>query len=358
MAFGSSVDDPLNFITVYYDVRARYDRIWRSQRSYGIRRWHSGKSRRRAAAGRFDHRHVTDAKTHLPLAGIDVAASEEQGLSAGAFAISNGSGDYTLAGVLSGPTYVSFRSPSESGVLYSQQIYNGETFPAMLSSLEALLALATPIPVTVSNTTSGIDAAMVREEPSIRLPPSSLELPRWGIRCPVQPVPGRHRTTHLHLRVVARRTPITGATSAIYVAQEADLGHVLLCEVTATNKIGSVLAPSNTVTVPAALTAVIPVIPPLIVVPPVPAITVSASKIVVSSGEADRRAKAMLRSIELTEQVLAKAEQAGEREKKRSFSARAPIRLPRRSGTIAVRLTAKGKNALARRRVTSSQPRS
>jgi hypothetical protein len=149
-------------------------------------------------------------------------------------------------------------------------------------------------------------------------------------------------------------TPITGATAAIYVVQEADLGHVLLCEVAATNKIGSALAPSNTVTVPAPLAAVTPVSPPLSAVPPVPAITVSASKLVVSGSAAKvpiACAKANCAgSIELTDQVPAKAKKG-----KKTTSKKQTVVLAKgsyslaagKSATIVVRLMAAGKSALA-----------
>jgi hypothetical protein len=354
VAFGSSVDDPLNLITAYYDGTVQGTIEFDAAKEVTVSEGGTlSKISAELRPGGLITGTVTDAKTHLPLGGIFVSSFEAQGLSSGAFAISNGSGDYTLAGVPSGSTYVSFRPP-ESGVLYSQQIYNGETFPAMLSSLEALLALATPIPVTVSNTTSGIDAAMVREEPVDTVAPVVAGTPAVGhpLSCATGTWTGIEPLTFI-FAWLRDGTPITGATAAIYVVQEADLGHVLLCEVTATNKIGSALAPSNTVTVPAPLAAVIPVSPPLSAVPPVPAITVSASKLVASGSAAKvpiACAKANCAgSIELTEQVPAKAKKGKKTPKKQTVVlAKGSYSLAAgKSATIVVRLTAAGKSALA-----------
>jgi hypothetical protein len=358
VGFGSSLDDPLNYITAYYKsgmLQGAPQFSEATEVSVSEGGTLTGINAELRPGGLITGT-VTDAKTHLPLAGIHVASLAEQGLDTGTFAISNGSGDYTLAGVPSGPTYVAFQTMTESGVLYSDQIYNGETFASTASSLEEILALGTTVNVTTLDTTPGVDAAMVREEPVDTAAPVVTGTPAVGypLSCTTGTWTGIEPLTYTYAWL-RDGTPISGASASIYVAQAADQGHVLLCEVTGTNKIGSATAVSNTVTVPAPIAVGVT---PIGILPavstPVPVITLPTSRLVVSGNAAKVPITCSTAncagSIELTEQVPAKAKKG-----KKTTSKKQTVVLAKgsyslaagKSATIVVRLTVAGKTALA-----------
>ena len=91
---------------------------------------------------------VTDAAAAAPLAGISVEAYDANGDFVEE-AASAQDGSYTLGGLSAGNYHVSFASP-EYDSAYTSQYYNGA----------ATLSAATPVAVTLGQTSAGIDAAM------------------------------------------------------------------------------------------------------------------------------------------------------------------------------------------------------
>ena len=148
-------------------------------------------------------------------------------------------------------------------------------------------------------------------------------------------------------------TAIAGATAATYIVQTADQGHGLACMVTATNKIASVSATSNTLAVPAAA------MPPNIALPavigPVPLVVLSAAKLKASASSArvpvTCKQATCTGTIELTQQVVVK-----QRKGNKTISKKQTLILAKgsyslaagHSATIALRLTSLGKSALAK----------
>ena len=129
---------------------------------------------------------VTDAATHQPLAGITVIATPPGGaemLEARTFTDANG--NYTLAGLGSGSVDVLFQQLTEGKVKpgevrYISQFYKEDDFPEHISTVDELFIGAMPVEVTIPNTTSGIDAAMVRVEPASKVAPVASGVPTVG----------------------------------------------------------------------------------------------------------------------------------------------------------------------------------
>jgi hypothetical protein len=293
---------------------------------------------------------VTDAMTHQPVAGIGIEAFSNGDDAPVSMGYSNAGGAYTLSGIPSGSVDVAFFSryqPEE--VLYSPQVYDDQPF----EGYSELFLDGNPVQVIAPHTTSRINASLIREEPVDTVAPVLSGTPAVGhpLTCSTGTWTGSEPLTYTYawLRDGA---PIAGASEYLYVAQAADQGQVLLCEVTATNRIGSATAVSNTLTVPApAAVGVTPTPTPAAIVP---IIALSAAKIVVSDNAAKvpiACAKASCAgSIELTEQVSAKAGKG-----KKATSKKQTVVLAKgsyslaagKSATILVRLTAAGKSALA-----------
>ena len=293
---------------------------------------------------------VTDAMTHQPVAGIAIEAFSNGDDAPVSMGYSNSNGAYTMSGIPGGSVDVAFFSNYQPGeVLYNPQVYNDQPF----SGFSELFLDGNPVQVTAAHTTSGVDASMIRSEPVNTVSPVLSGTPAVGhpLTCATGTWTGLESPTYAYAWL-RDGTPIAGASASLYVAQAADLGQVLLCEVTATNKIGSATAVSNTLTVPAPVAVgVTPSPAPAAIVP---VIALSAAKIVVSGNAAKvpiACAKASCAgSIELTEQVPAKVKkgkQASAKQRtvvlaKGSYSLAAG-----KSATIVVRLTAAGKSALA-----------
>jgi hypothetical protein len=356
VGFKSSIEDPLNYVTQFYD--GKIGGAPQLSEAVEISASISTVDAQMQPGGSISGI-VTDASTHQPLAGIAVIAAEPGSGSPEtlqAVALTAATGEYTLVGLPAGTSDVVFEQQTESGVLYNPQIYNGQSFEEV-EDPELLFASATPVPVAVSKTTLGINAAMVRKEPVNTVAPVLSGTPTVGhpLSCSagswtgVQPL----AYTYAWLR---NGVPIAGATTNIYVAQAADQGSVLLCEVTATNELQiknephkiSVGAVSNTLTVPAA-----PVVAPP--PPPVPVVTLSSSKIAVSAGSAPVSLTCAnancAGTIELTAQIVVK-----QRKGKKTTSKKESVVLGKGSysleaghgTTIAIHLNAAGKSALAK----------
>jgi hypothetical protein len=304
---------------------------------------------------------VTDAATSQPLAGITVIATPPGGaemLEARTFTDANG--NYTLAGLGSGSVDVLFQQLTEGKVKpgevrYISQFYKEDDFPEHISSVEELFIGALPVEVTIPNTTSGIDAAMVREEPANKVAPVVSGTPAVGqtLSCSNGSWTGVGTLTYAY-KWLRNGTAIAGAGVNTYGVQTADQGAGLACVVTATNEIEkevsrSISATSNTLTVPLPLVTSPP--PPRVT----PKLTLSSSKLAVSDGVA--RVPIACASancsgtIELTEQQVLKTHKGKKAIVKKKTIVLGKVSYSLAAGhsaTIGIRLTAAGKTALAK----------
>jgi hypothetical protein len=304
---------------------------------------------------------VTDAATSQPLAGITVIATPPGGaemLEARTFTDANG--NYTLAGLGSGSVDVLFQQLTEGKVKpgevrYIPQFYKEDDFPEHISSVEELFIGAMPLEVTIPNTTSGIDAAMVRVEPASKVAPVASGTPTVGqtLSCANGSWTGIGTLTYAY-KWLRSGTAIAGADANTYVVQTADQGTGLACVVTATNEIEtgvsrSTSATSNTLAVPLPLVTSPP--PPRVT----PRLTLSSSKLAVSDGVARMPIACASANcsgtIELTEQEVLKTHKGKKTIVKKKTVALGKISYSLAAGhsaTIGIRLTVAGKTALAK----------
>ncbi len=312
------------------------------------------------AAGASISGTVTDAATSQPLSGITVIAVAPGGSETlEARTSTDANRNYTLAGFGSGSVDVVFQQLTEGKVKpgevrYIPQFYKEDDFPEHISSFEELFIGAMPVEVTIPNTTSGIDAAMVREEPASKAAPVVSGTPAVGqtLACSKGSWTGLGTLTYAY-KWLRDGAAIASASSNTYTVQGADQGSGLACVVTATNEIEtevtrSVSATSNTVTVP---------LPPIIgpPAPPRPSVTLSSSKLVDSGGTvrvpiacAGANCSG---TIELTEQEVTKTHKGKKTivKKKTVILGKATYSLAAgHSATIGIHLTAKGKSVLAK----------
>jgi hypothetical protein len=303
---------------------------------------------------------VIDAATSQPLSGITVIAVAPGGAETlEARTSTDANGHYTLAGLGSGSVDVLFQQLTEGKVKpgevrYIPQFYKEDDFPEHISSVEELFIGALPVEVTIPNTTSGIGAAMVREEPASKVAPVVSGTPAVGqtLSCSNGSWTGIGTLTYAY-KWLRNGTAIAGANANTYTVQTADQGSGLACVVTATNEIEaevtrSVSATSNTVTVPLPLTTSPPA-------PPRPTVTLSGSKLVASGGVArvpiactDANCSG---TIELTEQEVVKTHKGKKTivKKKTVVLGKASYSLAAgHSATISIHLTATGRAALAK----------
>ena len=294
---------------------------------------------------------VTDAVTHGGLAKIGVYAfsanPEAEGYSSGS-AETNASGAYTVTGLRSGSYKVEFywvyseaeRKACEHAPQcppkYILQYFNDQPSEATANTVGA----------SEGSVTSGINAAMVPAAPVNTALPVVSGTPTVGdlLACSNGSWTGESEqklsvgwplTTPFTYQWLRDGAPIAGATTAAYVVQAVDVGHGLVCEVAATNDAGHASAKSN----------------PVAVTPP--AVTLSSTKIVVSGGSARvpiACANATCAgTIELTGQVAVKGKGKKKAKKKTVVLAKGSYSLAAgKKGTIAVRLTAAGRSALAK----------
>ena len=304
---------------------------------------------------------VTDAATSQPLSGVDVIAVAPGGAETlEARTSTDANGNYTLAGLGSGSVDVLFQQLTEGKVKpgevrYIPQFYKEDDFPEHISSVEELFIGALSVEVTIPNTTSGIDAAMVREEPASKVAPVVSGTPAVGqtLSCSNGSWTGIGTLTYAY-KWLRNGAAIAGASANTYTVQTADQGTGLACAVTATNEIEtevtrSISATSNTLTVPLPLVTSPP--PPRVT----PKLTLSSSKVMVSRGTAQVPIACASANcsgtIELTEQEVFKT-----RKGKRTIVSKKTLVLGKasyslaagHSATIAVHLTRPGKAALAK----------
>jgi hypothetical protein len=287
---------------------------------------------------------VTDAYTHAGVGKIEVFAIESGGEFGGGVAVTNANGEYTITGLRSGSYKVGF-----SWLYSSAEIKACEHLPrcppkyvTQYFSNQLSEATANPVRAAVAAITPGVNAAMVPSLPYNTAGPGVSGTPTVGslLTCSSGSWTGEPElalavgwplTSPFSYQWLREGAPIAGATSPAYTVQAADVGHSLVCEVTATNVAGRTSARS------AALSVLLPVV------------TLSSSKISVSGGSA-RVPLACANAtcagtIELTAQVKGKGKKAKKRTvivAKGSYSLAAG-----KKATISVRLTAAGKSALA-----------
>lgn len=273
---------------------------------------------------------VTDASTHKTLANALVVALGPDEVVEGA-ALTNSNGQYTIEGLVTSSGVGSYRVGfADTG--YVVQYYNDQSS----------FALANPVAVTQGSTTSGIGAALMPKAPIDTAAPVVSGTPAVGetLSCTDGSWTGTPAPTFAY-SWLRDGVAISGATASTYVVQTADVGNGLTCKVTATNKSGSAAAVSNTLIVP---------VPP----PPPPMIEVPSSKFVVSGSFAEVpvvcAGATCTGTIELTGQIVVK-----HRKGKRTISRKQTVVIAKgtyslaagTSTTVAVRLTAAGKSALA-----------
>jgi Carboxypeptidase regulatory-like domain len=287
---------------------------------------------------------VTDAVSHGRLAQIEVCAF---GSSGGNCASTNANGEYAVTGLPTGSYKVSFSwEYSEAEIKACEHtVQCPPRYIAQYFSNQPSEATANPVGATEGSITSGIDAAMVSSAPVNKALPFVSGVPTvgsllscsngsWTGESELALTAGWPLTTPFAYQWLRDGGAIPGATSAAYLVQKADVGHGLACEVVATNAAGHASARS----LPVAVTR--------------PAVTVSSTKIV-ASGSAARVPVACANAacagtIELTGKVAVKSKGKKAKEKtvvlgKGSYSLAANTK-----ATIAVRLSAAGKSALAK----------
>jgi hypothetical protein len=292
---------------------------------------------------------VTDAATHQPLDDMIVYAISAGGGEVASATATNVDGDYELVGLASGAFEVLFLSENKEGeVKYSPQLYDDRSFPEEALSFSEVLPFGNHVEVTVPLTSAGINAALVRMEPANTLAPTVSGTPGVGqtLSCADGSWTGIEAITYADTWLRDGAT-IAGATGVTYVVQAGDQGHSLACVVTATNKVASVSATSNTLAVPAAPA------PP--VTRPAPVVVLSATKLTASASSARVpiacKQASCAGAIELTEQVVVK-----QRKGKKTISRKKTLILAKgsyfivagHSATIALRLTSVGKSTLAK----------
>lgn len=290
---------------------------------------------------------VTDAYSHVRLAKIRVGASTS-GSGEGGYgsAETNANGEYTIVGLPTGSYKVVFyweNSEAEYKACahmpscppkYITQYFNDQPSEVTANSVTA----------AVGTVASGINAAMVPAAPFNTAAPSVSGTATTGslLSCASGSWTGENEltlsagwplTSPFSYQWLRDGAPIAGATAPAYTVQAADVGHALVCEVTAINVAGRTSARSSSLAVT------------------LPAVTLSSSKVAVSGGSAKvpiACANATCTgTIELVGQVTIKSK--GKKAKRKTVTlAKGSYSLAAgKKATISVRLTSVGKSALA-----------
>ncbi len=182
---------------------------------------------------------VTDASTGVAINGVLVCALASISESSNCD-VTDTSGNYTITGLVGGQYKIGF----DGEKMYIVQYYNSK--PSFSEAQE--------VPVSVGDTTSGIDAAMSSSRsipPENTKPPVVLGMPAVGetLLCADGLWTGSP-TPSLTDRWLRDGAPIPGATAGSYTVQGADAGHGLACEVAARSSAGERSATSAGVAIP------------------------------------------------------------------------------------------------------------
>lgn len=223
---------------------------------------------------------VTNAVTHGGLAKISVYAYSSSG-GYGGIASTNANGEYTVTGLPTGSYKVEFSwefSEAEDKEFENAPRYVPKYITQYYSG-QPSAATANPVGAAESSVTSGINVAMVPSVPvNTALPvisgtstvgsPLSCSSGSWTGEPELKLATGWPLTSPFGYQWLREGVAIAGSVSNSYVVQAADVGHGLICEVTATNDAGSASAKSSS----------------FAVVKPVPVVKTSSSKLIASKG--------------------------------------------------------------------------
>ncbi len=224
---------------------------------------------------------VTDATTHAGLAKINVLAfSSTTGF--GASATTDASGGYTLTGLPTGSYKVVFSwefSEAENKAFenaprfipkYITQYYSNQPSAATANLVGAAEGAVTPNVNVAMVPSAPVNTALpvVSGTPTVGSP-LSCSSGSWTGESELKLVAGWPLTSPFGYQWIRDGvTPLVGAVADTYVLQAADIGHGMVCEVSATNGAGHASARSLS----------------FAVVKPVPVVRTSASKLKVVKG--------------------------------------------------------------------------
>ncbi|HWX88005.1 MAG TPA: carboxypeptidase regulatory-like domain-containing protein, partial [Solirubrobacteraceae bacterium] len=296
---------------------------------------------------------VTDAYSHGRLAKIGVSAYASGVEGSFGYASTNANGEYTISGLRTGAYKVEFSweySEAEGKACehaprcppkYITQYYNDQPSEAT----------ANPVAASVGTLTSSINAAMVPSVPFNTAAPSVSGTPGTGglLSCSSGSWTGEPEltlsvgwplTAPFAYQWLRDGGPVAGATSPAYIVQAADVGHALVCEVTATNVAGHTSARSSA----------------LAIVTPVPVVKTSASNLKVSKNATKVSIAcanaSCLGSAEVVGRIAVKHRKGGKSKKvvlaKGSYSLAAG-----KTGTVTLLLTPEGRKLTHRHRLSA-----
>jgi hypothetical protein len=274
---------------------------------------------------------VTDAATHQPLANVFVIAMNSRGVEfLGSDAETDPDGHYSIPGLATGSYSLEFFAEGATEYL------------ALKTGL---------VGVTQPNTTAGLNVSLTRAAPVNTAAPMISGTPAIGgssLSCATGSWTGRATLKYTY-QWTRDGAAIAGAIANSYVAQAADQGHGLACQVTAANAVGHATATSNTLAVPAPV-ASIETQPPLAV----PVAKTLASRLIVSGATARVRvscgAARCVGTLQVLQQVVTRTHKG-----RRTIVHRRTVTLASgayslaggHSATVTLRLTAAGKRRLA-----------
>jgi len=190
---------------------------------------------------------VVKASGATPIEGTEVCA-ESRSTEVYQCAFTNASGEYAIEGLPSGAYSIEFTGDVcdelECAKRYETQYYDGKSAAAEAD----LVNLTAPL------TVSGIDASVLEaapKQPGATATPVLSGSANIGSTLTCSPGSWANDPTNLAYSWLREGQLIPGQNAATYTVQEADQGHVLMCEVTASNGAGSAIATSNALSIPA-----------------------------------------------------------------------------------------------------------
>jgi hypothetical protein len=292
---------------------------------------------------------VTDAYSHAGLGKIEVFAYTTNGEFNSGFAKTNSSGSYTINGLSSAPYKLEFSweySEAEEKACehaprcppkYITQYYSGQ--PSAVT--------ANAVTATAGAVTAGINVAMVPSAPFNTAGPGISGKPvvgslltcssgSWTGEPELALTAGWPLVGTFSYQWLRDGSPIAGATSDAYIVQAADVGHSLVCEVTATNGAGHTSARSSA----------------LAIANPVPVVKTTASKLVVKKNTTKVSIAcanaACVGSAELVAKVSLKSRKGRKSKPTTLVLAKGVYSLVAgKTGTVALRVSANGKRQIA-----------
>ena len=282
---------------------------------------------------------VSDAYSHAGLEKIDVYVDGSNGFGAAA---TNSKGEYTVSGLPAGSYKVSFywefSEAEDKGCEKAPRCI--PKYITQYFNKQAAYSSANEVSVSEGATTSGINAEMVPSAPHNTAAPAISGTAKVGsvLTCAngswtgedLSLQAGWPLTSPFSYQWLREGAAISGSTLSSYVVQTADLGHGLVCEVTASTEAGHEAAKSASVSV----------------AKPVPVVKAKSSKLVIVKGNAKVKLSCSgapcAGSLQLTVRVAAK-----HHHKKTVVLAKGSYSLAEgKSGTAKLRLTLAGDKTL------------